>query len=315
MRKLTIYVALAVVVLAVVFIFHLHVGSFGVHSPSGAGASVVPTSQPGSHFYLDIGASASMGAQPDAHGIGRYTNTGYSNDLVTIEASKGLELDLNEIGCPGENVQSMLSISTQARIQLLKKRCYHSGPTQLTLATSFLQAHHSDTGVVTIDLGFNNMRVCLSLTTISPACVKNNLRYVRQDLPKILADLESAAGPNVHFVGLDYSDPYLADYFNGPSGFADATETLTAMTAMNSILAEAYGNAHMAVAQVAQAFDSANTSLVTLAGVGTVPENVKQVCLLTWMCTPAPRGPDDHPNNAGYMVIAQAIAAVLPSSL
>lgn len=253
-----------------------------------------------------------MGVQPGVHG---YSDTGYSNDLVTIEASKGLELDLNEIGCPGEDVQSMLSISTQARIRLLRQRCYHSGPTQLALATSFLQAHHSDTGVVTIDLGFNNMRVCLLQTTISPACVKNNLRYVSHDLPKILADLESAAGPGVHFVGLEYSDPFLADYFNGPSGFADATETLTAMTAMNSILAQAYGNAHMAVAQVSRAFDSANTSLVTLADVGTVPENVKQVCLLTWMCAHAPYGPDDHPNNAGYMVIARAIAAVLPSSL
>jgi lysophospholipase L1-like esterase len=134
-------------------------------------------------------------------------------------------------------------------------------------------------------------------------------------LPKILANLESAAGPDVHFVGLEYGDPFLADYFNGPSGIADATETLTATTAMNSILAQAYGNAHMAVAQVSQAFDSANTNLVTLADVGTVPENVKQVCLLTWICTPAPYGPDDHPNNAGYIVIAQAIAAVLPSSL
>jgi lysophospholipase L1-like esterase len=315
LRKLRIYVASAVVVLLVVFIFHLHVGSFGVHSPSDAGASVVPTSQPGPHFYLDIGASSSKGVQPDVHGNTHYTDTGYSNDLVTIEAAKGLELDLNEIGCPGENVQSMLSISRQARIRMLRKRCYHSGPTQLTLATRFLQAHHSEIGVVTIDLGFNNLRVCLSLTTISPACLKNNFRTVRQDLPKILANLESAAGPDVHFVGLEYGDPFLADYFNGPSGIADATETLTATTAMNSILAQAYGNAHMAVAQVSQAFDSANTNLVTLADVGTVPENVKQVCLLTWICTPAPYGPDDHPNNAGYIVIAQAIAAVLPSSL
>jgi lysophospholipase L1-like esterase len=33
------------------------------------------------------------------------------------------------------------------------------------------------------------------------------------------------------------------------------------------------------------------------------------------MCAPKPFGPNIHPNNAGYLAIAKAIAAVLPAKL
>jgi lysophospholipase L1-like esterase len=46
--------------------------------------------------------------------------------------------------------------------------------------------------------------------------------------------------------------------------------------------------------------------------VGTIPENVEDTCEETWMCYGAPFGPDDHPNDAGYALIAQAIFAALP---
>jgi lysophospholipase L1-like esterase len=49
--------------------------------------------------------------------------------------------------------------------------------------------------------------------------------------------------------------------------------------------------------------------------VGTVPLNVAQTCRLTWMCRPDPLVPNMHPNDAGYQVIAGAIAAVIPAPL
>jgi hypothetical protein len=45
---------------------------------------------------------------------------------------------------------------------------------------------------------------------------------------------------------------------------------------------------------------------VTVAGAGTLPHNVAMVCRLTWECTNPPRGPNQHPNQAGYAVIARA---------
>jgi lysophospholipase L1-like esterase len=52
--------------------------------------------------------------------------------------------------------------------------------------------------------------------------------------------------------------------------------------------------------------------LETVPNVGTIPLNVEEACELTWMCYSAPFGPDDHPNDAGYALIAQAIFAALP---
>ena len=66
------------------------------------------------------------------------------------------------------------------------------------------------------------------------------------------------------------------------------------------------------MATVAEGFQSSKTNLVTTAKFGIVPENVAQVCTATWMCTPPPFGPDDHPNNAGYLIIAHAIYTKLP---
>jgi len=38
---------------------------------------------------------------------------------------------------------------------------------------------------------------------------------------------------------------------------------------------------------------------------------VARICQWTWMCAPAPLGPDIHANTAGYGVIAKAFEAVL----
>jgi hypothetical protein len=41
-------------------------------------------------------------------------------------------------------------------------------------------------------------------------------------------------------------------------------------------------------------------------GIGTLPRNVAAVCLWTWECAPAPRGPNEHARAIGYGVIALA---------
>ena len=67
-------------------------------------------------FYLDIGGSESLGFQPtgiSGHN-GERTNTGYANDLLLREGLKGVALQLQQVGCPGDTVQSMLN-TTQGR--------------------------------------------------------------------------------------------------------------------------------------------------------------------------------------------------------
>lgn len=296
--------ALLVVVIAAFALVYETNRTHGVLAGSSAAAST-----PESGFYLDIGASASLGFQPTGivHHNGERTDTGYANDLVSREALRGVDLTLEQVGCPGDTVQSVLS-TTQ------NDACYQQPNTQLTKAVAYLQAHQSEMGLVTVDLGFNNIRVCLNVQPPNVACVAPAIAAVEVDLPKILARLQAAAGPHTIFVGLEYNDPYLGFYLDGPNGPAEATTTLTAMDQMDDALAKIYAAAHVAVADVPDLFSTNDTSMVTVDNVGTIPANVEAACQLTWFCAPPPFGPDDHPNNAGYSVIAQAIEDALPAS-
>ena len=259
-------------------------------------------------FYLDIGASASLGTQPNgipAHN-GHRTKTGYSNDVVALERHHGMSLVMREIGCPGETVQRILG--------QLKDACYKLPTTQLSIATEYLRAHQGEIGVVTIDLGFNNIRPCLARTVTIETCVNAGVTAVRQYLPSIVNQLQHAAGPLVHFVGLEYSDPFLAYYLDGPSGRVIAQQGLVAMNSMNAALGAVYRASSVPIANVPGLFDSQSTRPATMAHVGVVPQNVARACAGSWMCTSPPFGPDDHPNNVGYMIIARAITATLPTT-
>jgi len=299
--------------LLAVFVIAIVVGVFYVSRADAPGrhrqtssSTLTAKSNHAVGFYLVIGASASLGTQPD--GIparnGHRTKTGYSDDLVKLEAANGIALTMREIGCPGETMQRILG--------QLKDACYTLPITQLSIATKYLRAHLGEVGLVTLDLGFNNIRPCLTLTLTNQSCVNHGIVAVRNDLPTIVSRLQRAAGPLVHFVGLEYSDPYLAYYLDGSAGRVTAQQGLVAMNEMNSVLSTVYRARSVQVADVPAAFLSSSVKPVTMTNVGTVPENVARACAGSWMCTAPPFGPDDHPNNTGYLIIARTIAAQLP---
>jgi lysophospholipase L1-like esterase len=270
----------------------------GVTGASTAGAVDTPT-----YFYLDLGGSASVGFQPTpTDPRGEPTSSGYSNDIVTYEAARGLNLHLTELGCPGETITTMF----------YGGRCYPPGDSQLQEASSFLYSHFNDTGFVTLDLGFNDVHPCLANETVDETCVQNQLNAIAVELPVILKVLQSAAGPRVSFIALDHYDPYLAYEAFDPSAAAFASKASDVITRLNILLDQIYLSAGVPVAQVDTAFQSQNFSRSRLKGVGEVPRNVLTACELTWMCQSAPVGHDLHPNNAGYAVIARAIEKVLP---
>jgi len=68
------------------------------------------------------------------------------------------------------------------------------------------------------------------------------------------------------------------------------------------------------VADVAGAFHSSNfaTMVPFPPPHNSVPLNVATICQLTYMCVPAPVGPNIHANPDGYGVMAATFAAVLP---
>jgi lysophospholipase L1-like esterase len=299
--------------LVVIVTFALVIAAFLVgrtSAPASAGArtTTTPTVTTFTAFYLDIGASESLGFQPtgiSGHN-GQRTNTGYANDLLLREALKGVALTLDQVGCPGDTVQSILDTAAS-------DACYQAPQTQLTKAIAYLKGQ-TGPGLVTIDLGFNDVRTCLEDNPVNEACFNAGVAAIQTDLPKIVSQLKAAAGPDVHFVGVEYSDPYLGFYLDGAGGPAQATATLDGMNQVDALLGQIYSAADVDVADVPSLFQMDNNATTTLDNVGTVPVNVQQACTLTWFCYPKPFGPDDHPNEAGYSLIAQAIESVLPAS-
>ncbi len=271
-----------------------------------AGVNAAGAAAPTTGFYLDIGASVSVGIQPTAHHPSGYrTRHGFANDLVTYEASHGVPLTLTQLGCPGESVATMVNG---------KDGCYHAGDSQLADAITFLNAHQGQTGLVTIDLGFNSVVPCLRTAVVDPTCVQQSITQMAPQLTSILTVLKAAAGPNVTFVGISFADPYLAQGANGASGRVHAHASLQAISELDQALATIYQSQGMAMANVARAFHLHQTSSTTDSSGARVPTNVATVCRLTWMCAAAPYGPNIHPNAAGYEAIADAIIAVLPPS-
>jgi lysophospholipase L1-like esterase len=278
------------------------------HAPSKS--PTIPTSKipiTFSAFYLDVGASASLGFQPT--GIkghnGHSTLDGYGDDLVLMERYQGTALSIYKTGCPGETLQSFLSVK-------VSDHCNNLPVSQISKDRAFLQANRGKPGLITIDVGFNNYRVCLSPAVVNESCVTKAIAQTLLDIPKIVKDLRFAAGPHVRMVGLEYNDPFLAHYFIGSQGPAEALSTLSAMNRMNAALHHAYTSVGVKVADVPAFFRMNDTKPVVIPNEGTIPENVKAACDLTWLCYSSPFGPDDHPNDAGYSLIAKAILNELP---
>jgi lysophospholipase L1-like esterase len=274
---------------------------FGVANVSRAplaGASPLPAT---TAFYLDIGGSASIGVQPDATGAhDQRTDRGYSNDLVSIEALKGVTLQLTEIGCSGETTTTML---------VGGDKCYDSPDSQLAEAIAFLSAHRDQTGLVTIDLGFNDLKGCLHTFSIDTTCVSAKLALLQQQLPEIVTDLRAAAGPNTTFIGVGHYNPYLADESKGLRGRLFADRTATMMRSLNDTLSDIYNDDAIAMADVAKQFSLYNN------GTASTPSAVARTCALTWMCPRGNSKANIHPDDAGYLEIAEAIDAVMPPNL
>jgi lysophospholipase L1-like esterase len=269
-----------------------------------ASAPAVAAPSPG--FYLSLGASESVGVQPSArYPHGGFTNEGYANDLVSALASEGVNLTLTHLGCPGESTTSAISGFD---------RCSHASGSQLSDAVAFLKAHTNDAGLVTIDLGFNDLRPCVLQEFVNPSCASAQLAFTRENLATIVSTLRAAAGPKVTFIGLNHADPFLAYAVNRTRDLNFAAASASAITALNATLANVYSSAHIPVANVAGAFASAQATPTRLAHIGWAPLNVTRECNWTWMCPSGNVGPNIHPNDKGYQVMARAIEQALPQS-
>ena len=257
----------------------------------------------GVRYYLSLGTSLSVGIQPGADGVNQLTDDGYADQLHDIVAPGFRKLKLTKLGCPGETTVSMINGG----------KCDYEQGSQLAQAVEFLQAHKNKVAIVTIDMGVNDVLAanCIDVATanVDQVCLINAFNTLSNNLIGILAALRQSAHPDTKFVAMNYYNTFLAFWLAGPAGQGLAYQSTVLADILNyDTLGVVYGAFGIPVADVALAFDSANFGINAATG---LPQNVLNICVYTWMCAPAPVGPNIHANRYGYGVIAATIAATL----
>jgi lysophospholipase L1-like esterase len=265
-----------------------------------ASATLAAEGSSGEHaklYYVSVGDSLAASVQPIGDPADLYrTDAGYAEQLLAIAQVESRKLSLVKLGCPGETTTTMIEGGI----------CSYSHGSQLDEAVAFLAAHRQFVAFITIDIGANDF------PCYEPECIPAGVGAIQSNLPAILAALRDAAGPDVPIVGMTLYNPFLAAWLLGPEGQAFALASATQLIGpVNALLSGIFLASGALVADIETAFSSNDfTSLVDL-GFGPIPLNVARICMWTWVCAPAPLGPDNHANAAGYGVIAGAFATAL----
>jgi lysophospholipase L1-like esterase len=273
--------------------FALVLGSAG--SAAAAGGSGAEKAK---LYYLSVGDSLAAGVQPigDPDDLFR-TDQGYAEQLLQTARGTFPKLSLEKLGCPGETTTTMIHGGI----------CSYPHGSQLDEAVAFLESHRQFVAFITIDIGANDF------PCQAAECVPAGVNAIQTNLPTILATLREAAGPNIPIIGMTIYNPFLANWLLGPEGQAFAVASATQlMGPVNFVLRSIFEAGGAGVADIEAAFSSNDfATQVELAPGATVPLNVARICMWTWVCAPAPYGPDNHANEAGYGAIANAFAIEL----
>lgn len=247
-------------------------------------------------YYVALGDSLGAGYQP---GQGVDLTGGYVGGVADAIRTTSPKTRLVNLSCSGERATTLV---------LGGPYCSYAG-SQLDAALAFLHRHGGLTRQVSIDIGANDVQRCVSRTSgqVDTDCVAAGLADVARYLPQVLAQLRSAA-PNASILVLNYYNPFLAASLLGPAGQALAAQSSQLQGVLNTIIATSATANGAQVVDIAAAFQSTDTTPTAVPGLGTVPRNVAMICTYTWMCTLG----DIHANDAGYALMAQTIAAVIP---
>jgi lysophospholipase L1-like esterase len=253
-----------------------------------SGAAYAAAGQP---YYLALGDSLARGVQPLPDGTLVNTNQGFVDGVYAYYRLRHPQLQLAKLGCSGESTTTMIAGG----------KCSYPLGSQLAQAVDFLHSHR--VALITITIGGDDVLGCISPAGIDPdpTCVERGLFAIGNNLPQIISALRAAAGPKVPIVGANYFDPILAAWVLLPGGQTLALDSLQVTLGLNALLESLYSNAGIPVADLARAFRI--TDFANVPGFN-VPLNVFLELTWTWIGAPPPRGPDVHPNTAGYAVIA-----------
>jgi lysophospholipase L1-like esterase len=285
--------------------------------PSPAGATSPST-------LLALGDSLAAGYQPfdgqqfpPIDPLTGYRDQGYPGSYpADVASARGLALV--DLACPGETTSSMLGTPAQPACETIYREEF-SATSQLAAALTYLNEHPGRVGLVTLDIGANDLDRCKSTASVDYRCFAQSDTHLEEGLATIVGQLEVTLkhdDPGARIATMNYYDPFLAlaDRPGGVQGLKDASASLAAVNLVNAQLAISARLLDVALADVAHAFEiNAVIPFVSYAG-RTLPKDVVVTCQLTWMC-PTKGGDgerDIHPNLRGYQAIASAFERVLP---
>lgn len=246
---------------------------------------------PGVPYYLVLGDSLGRGIQPLPDGTLVDTNQGYADNVYALYRLGHPLLQMAKLACSGESTSTMIAGG----------KCNYALGSQLEQAKAFLRSHR--VLLVTITIGGDDVLGCITPGGVIPNCADPGLAKVAQNLPFILSELRAAAGPKVPIVATNYYDPILAAWtlLPAPQGQQLAQFSLAYTIALNTLIESLCSDGGVPVADVARTFRI--TDFANVPGFN-VPLNVFLEITWTWIAAPPPRGPDIHPNAAGYSAIA-----------
>jgi lysophospholipase L1-like esterase len=235
----------------------------------------------------------------------------YPADLAAIR-----HLRLIDLGCPGETTRSMRGTPAETACASLYRKEFDAG-SQLAAAERFLARNAGKVGMVTLDIGANDLDACVTTHGADLGCLADHDATALNDLTADLRALTAAVhrfdrGTPVE--AMNYYDPFLGLAYSpgGGNGSSLAAETLAATDIFNSQITATFHAFGVGVADVATAFRIHARTPTSVFGGKSLPLDVATVCRLTWMCpTGAGSKQDIHPNPSGYRVIAQAFVAEL----
>lgn len=261
--------------------------------------------EPGAKTYLALGDSLAYGLQIGklkeqiAAGTVRSGSfdTGYAAVLAAHLREGSPDLTLVDLGCPGESTTSFVDgpcgFATTGKpfgTTPLPLHVPYAGA-QLAAATAYLAAHPGRVGLMTLDIGINDLRAVQVGCPEGPGfkdCVAAGLppalERTATNLRRILPALRAPAPEARILVGTYYNWLAVTD-----------PDTDRFIEALNRTITAAVTEAGADLVDVFPAFNRTGEARARL-------------CDLTLYCTPAR---DLHPSDAGYRVIGELFAKAL----
>lgn len=273
-----------------------------------AGPASAATKKP---IYVSLGDSLAWSYSKADDGSVVRSDSGYT-ELLAAKARGtkryGRKLTVKKFGCPGESTASYLGATKTvgAAFDCGFKKSQHAD------ALAYIKKNRKRIGFITISIGANNFTPCApALGSVDILCVQKGNEALDRDLPKIFRDLRKAAGKKVLIAAPNLYNPYLALFLRGAEYRELALLTIDLSVQIGSTIERFAKQQKIRVADTLTAFRTTDVTRVTQLNGQSVPVAAAQICAYTFMCRPAPVGPDIHPNDAGYGAIATAFQKAL----